>query len=383
MDVVLGVVLTSQMAGLTVSTSGGADNAVLDHAAVYFDHKSSYAAQLADAVRQLRRRAVRRRCRLRSIAVTWTADADQDAVRFSELLAELGMGTDLVPIPLAAASTALVADNGYTDTAICVIEPDVASAGVMRGRVVIANLDGPRLSLAHFRNDGSATHWLTELFDDYDRQPRLFVVGGDDNTKRHLSGARVAIESRTESMTALAHGAALAARCSDGVVTHSRPVQPRRPRKMVSWSVPPVAAAVCIGALVAAMPLGWATGPHLQDFRFAPAPPAVNSAPPAPASSPGGTAQPQLPPPPLPSSAATPVVPAPSADDAEVIQKQNQSDTSTPIPDARRHQESIPAAPLQPAPLGTAPELEQGPGGMNPHPVDRPDNCLALCGFVL
>ena len=178
MDGVIGVALTATTAGVTLAPGDGARRAVVDGVTVSFDDGRSPGTQLAGAVRRMYTQGARRGCRARSVAVTWTADADHHAAEFGGRLAELDM--DLLPIPLASAGAALVSGADYADAAVCVLEPDVDRG--MRGRAVMAGPDGPRAAVAPELHGDDAAGWLASVLDESDREPRrLVLVGvGDD-----------------------------------------------------------------------------------------------------------------------------------------------------------------------------------------------------------
>lgn len=123
MDAVIGIALTATTAGVTLASGDVAPHLAVDGVTVSLDEGRSSRAQLAAAVRRIYAQGAKRGCRARTVAVTWTADADDHAVGFSGLPAELDV--DLLPVPLASAGSALVSDTGSTDTVVCVLEPDV------------------------------------------------------------------------------------------------------------------------------------------------------------------------------------------------------------------------------------------------------------------
>ncbi len=355
MDAVIGIALTATTAGVTLASGDVAPHLAVDGVTVSLDEGRSSRAQLAAAVRRIYAQGAKRGCRARTVAVTWTADADDHAVGFSGLPAELDV--DLLPVPLASAGSALVSDTGSTDTVVCVLEPDVERG--LRGCAVVAGTDEPRAVVASGLYDDDAAGWLAGVLGGLDRQPqRLVLVGADEHA--HPVAAElpdhIRVDSEAESILALAHGAALAS-ARDGAPGTADGTGPKRLARKPAWLTPVVLAAmVLVSALVATMPLGSA-GPSP-----APAPPPAH----VPAS-PVVQAPPSLSP--IPPAPAPVVEPAPASDAPPANQKQNQSETSAGLPDVRAtHVPPMGVEPADPAP---------------PHIAEVPDNCVVLCGFVL
>lgn len=353
MDAVIGVALTATTAGITLASG---DEAV-DSVTVSLEEGNSSGAQLAGAVRRIYVQGAKRGCRARSVAVTWTADADDHVAGFSGLPANLDV--DLLPIPLASAGSALVSDTDYADTVVCVLEPDVERG--LRGRAVVADADEPRAAVAVGLFDDDATaDWLAEVLVGLDNPPRrLVLVGADEHV--HTVAAElsnhIGVASEAESLLALARGAALAS-VRDAVPAAVDEPDPKRFARKPVWLTPVVLAAmVLVSAVVATMPLGSA-GPSPVPV---PAPPARVSVSPA-VQAPSTPAPPE----PVPEPVA---VPTPASDAPVVNQKQNQSDTSAGVPEGRTpHVPPVAVEPAVPA---------------SPQVAGVPDSCVVLCGFVL
>ncbi|WP_135357050.1 hypothetical protein [Mycolicibacterium sp. NCC-Tsukiji] len=266
MDAVIGIALTATTAGVTLASGDGVPHPAVDGVTVSLDEGRSPRAQLAAAVRRIYAQGAKRGCRARTVAVTWTADADDHAVGFSGLPAELDV--DLLPIPLASAGSALVSDTGSTDTVVCVLEPDVERR--LRGCAVVAGTDEPRAVVASGLYDDDAAGWLAGVLGGLDRQPqRLVLIGADEHA--HPVAAElpdhIRVDSEGESILALAHGAALAS-ARDAAPGTADGTGPERLARKPAWLAPVVLAAmVLVSGLVATMPLGSA-GPSP-----APAPP--------------------------------------------------------------------------------------------------------------
>ncbi|QPG70162.1 hypothetical protein [Mycolicibacterium mucogenicum] len=359
MDAVIGVALTATTAGITLASGDEAPHAAADGVTVSFDDRRSAGAQLAGAVRRIYAQGAKRGCRARSVAVTWTADADGHVAGFSGLPAELDV--DLLPVPLASAGSALVSDSDYADTVVCVLEPDVARG--LRGHAVVADTDEPRAAVAVGLHDDDAADWLAEVLGGLDSRPRrLVLVGADEHVHpvaAELSN-HIRIDSDADSILALARGAALAS-ARDAAPAGVDEQGPKRLARRPVWLTSvALAAMVLVSALVATMPLGSAGPSPAPAPAHVPVSPAVQVPPklsPSPRPSP-------IPPEPEPSA-----VPAPASDAPAVNQKQNQSDTSAGVPEGRApHVPPLAVEPAVPAP---------------PQVAEAPDNCVVLCGFVL
>lgn len=357
MDAVIGVALTATTAGITLASGDEAPHAAADGVTASFDDRRSAGAQLAGAVRRIYAQGAKRGCRARSVAVTWTADADGHVAGFSGLPAELDV--DLLPVPLASAGSALVSDSDYADTVVCVLEPDVEHG--LRGHAVVADTGEPRAAVAVGLYDDDAADWLAEVLGGLDsRSRRLVLVGADEHV--HSVAAELSnhirVDSDADSILALARGAALASARDAAPLGADAPGPKRLARRRV-WLTPVVLAAmVLVSALVATMPLGSAGPSPTPAPAHVPVSPAVQ-APPKLSPSPR-----PIPPEPEPSA-----VPAPASDAPAVNQKQNQSDTSAGVPEGRApHVPPLVVEPAVPAP---------------PQVAEVPDNCVVLCGFVL
>ncbi|MDX1881365.1 hypothetical protein SBE55_26540 [Mycolicibacterium sp. 141076] len=349
MDAVIGVALTATMAGITLASG---DEAV-DSVTVSLEEGNSSGAQLAGAVRRIYVQGAKRGCRACSVAVTWTADADDHVAGFSGLPAELDV--ELLPIPLASAGSALVSETDYADTVVCVLEPDVERG--LRGRAVVADTDEPRAAVAVGLDADGAAGWLADVLGRLDHRPQRLVLVGTDEHVHPVAvevSNHVRVDSEAESLLALAHGAALAS-VRDAVPAAVDEPGPKRLAGKPVWLTPvSLAAMVLVSALVATMPLGSA-GPSP-----APAPAHVSVSP--------AVQAPPSPSPPPPASEPV-AVPAPASDAPAVNQKQNQSDTSAGVPEGRTPY--VPPVAVEPA-VPVPPQV-----------AGVPDNCVVLCGFVL
>lgn len=356
MDAVIGVALTATTAGVTLAPGTPALRAAVDGVTVSLDDGRSPGAQLAGAVRRMYTQGAKRGCRARSVAVTWTADADHHAAEFSGRLAGFDMG--LLPVPLASAGAALVSSADYADTAVCVMESDVGLG--MRGRAVMADSEGLRTVTAPAPGGESVAEWLGAALGELDRQPRRLVLVGGDEQAHSVAKALpddVQVESEAESILALAHGAALASAAE--VTTAARgAARAKRGGARHAWA-PPIllAATVAASALIVTMPLG-AAGPTMSPV------PAPQAPPPAPA--PAAVVVAPSSEIPAPAPVVTPTMP-PDAPAANL--KQNQSDTSAAVPEGRAPQ----APPVVVEPVVPAP----------PPVAEAPNSCVLLCGFVL
>jgi hypothetical protein len=217
-DRVLGLAMTPTTVGLVLVEGEGADGATLDRDAFAVHNGSGVTTggaceRVAEYVARTQAVAALDGHRLSSVAVTWSGDADLDALVLLKSLADSGFG-NAVAVGLVAASEAFTRAIGpvigYEKTAVCVIEPDMVIAMVIDG-------DGAMKSARHLRiTDDRLLWWLAALFDRDDWRPEGVVVVGSDTeldaiTARLKDALSVPVLAPAGAQLALARGAALAA----------------------------------------------------------------------------------------------------------------------------------------------------------------------------
>ncbi|HTH86924.1 MAG TPA: hypothetical protein VMB28_16755 [Mycobacterium sp.] len=279
--------------------------------------------------------------RLHAVGVTWADAADTAASTLLDALTDRGVANVItVSEQEATESLALgIADRGgYTDVAVCIVDPDDAL-------FTMVSPDGVTTE----RVDPSADDMLA-LLDRHDAQPEaIFVLGSADDLDSiaaSFHGAAVPVITAAEADGALARGAALASAWAVNTLD-MRPARWRLPSRTGALiSVVAAAAVVFVGSLSAAIGLGLTQNENStvaqrdtaataeQPARVPAAPPAAQAAPqPVPAAPPSS---PAAPPPQAPPPVAEPLVEA-----------------TAPVPDAIQMVEP-PAAP-PPAPANVPP----------------------------
>jgi hypothetical protein len=216
-DLVLGLSVTSAAVRMVLVEGASAEGATIDHDAFGMTAVGQGAAANAsehavDAVLGTESSVAAGGHHLRSIGVTWTDDAEDEASMVLETLASEGIH-DVVAVPGFKAAEALAVGlagaNGYDEVALCVVEPEMTLLSMIKthdGAVV------DRLARIAASADPLA---LIAILDSPGWDPqRVYLVGSSSDLARvawELDGAvSPPVVSAAEADLALARGAALA-----------------------------------------------------------------------------------------------------------------------------------------------------------------------------
>jgi hypothetical protein len=191
-DLVLGLSMTSADVRWVLVEGTTAEGATICRDAVDFDTLDDVLAAVGEN-------------RLHAIGVTWANEADTGASTLLDALAERGLD-NVITVSEEEAADALargIADRGgYSDVAVCIVDPDDAL-------VALVDADG----VATERVNPTADDVLAVL-DRSDGQPEaIFVLGSTDDldsVASSLDGAAAPVITAAEADLALARGAALA-----------------------------------------------------------------------------------------------------------------------------------------------------------------------------
>jgi hypothetical protein len=427
-DRVLGLAMTPTTVGLVLVEGEGADGATLDRDAFAVHNGSGVTTggaceRVADYVARTQAVAALDGHRLSSVAVTWSGDADLDALVLLKSLADSGFG-NAVAVGLVAASEAFTRAIGpvigYEKTAVCVIEPDMVIAMVIDG-------DGAMKSARHLRiTDDRLMWWLAALFDRDDWRPEGVVVVGSDAeldaiTARLKHALSVPVLAPAGAQLALARGAALAAQkpaftavSGAGAAPESGDTGHRRRRLPTHRrSGQSVAVAAMLAVLVSVVLTGdlWPASAKVrpgpgefpqvantsgtpQGVQVAPAPVA-----PPPPDVPVAVAPPPADNPAPPPADSVPVLVAPAAPVTNDVPQGRRTLPQQATPPQQATLPQLPATP--PQPVATPPQpVAHPPAAIPPVPVppqplppaapwtppDSPptqDGCVVLCGVTI
>jgi hypothetical protein len=209
--------------------------------------------------------------RLHAIGMTWSDDADMEALRLLDSLAELGLD-NVVAVKLPEAAEALACSIGrvigYQRTAVCVVEPETVILSL------VDTFDGEVETLVSRAIDSNERliQWVTAIFGRDDWLPEgLFVVGsvgGLAAIATELEDAlSVPVFDPPESDLALAHGAALASAAGPPTqFAASAPAGHRKPRRSSAGAMTMLVA----GAVTFVVSVSLALGPLLVPDRSVP-----------------------------------------------------------------------------------------------------------------
>jgi hypothetical protein len=384
--------------------------------------------QMANRV-WLQMRTIAATDRVRSVGVTWSDDAEREALVLRKSLADAGLD-NVVAVGQSDAGHALATASGYEKTAVCVIEPEVVTA------FAVDTHGAPKIAKQVRGNADSLIRWLTEFFDRDAWHAEGLVVAGSDSdrdaiTSQLKQGLPVPVFTPAQALSALALGAARAStHGTEFTGSESAPQSDeqsfnhRRP-----WSLSHTREILLAGVLALVVFLSLGVGPPLvSNKRPGPAvqPQVANTSGGSPAGQsvapPVATPVQQLGGP----SADTPLAPAPAATPPVAVDVSPPAGLvpespagrvpesparsvpqpparSVPQPPARSVPEppgSLPtAAPAAPAPQQPAaptpqqpaapppPVSNQAPPAVPEPPTDSPpaprSNCVLLCGFAL
>lgn len=267
METVLGLSVTSSSVGWVLLDGPGVDANALDDDVfdVAFgtggdDGISKHVA----AVRGVQSIAAASGHELKSVGLTWTADASATANLLLTSLPDLGFEkVASVRLSEAARTWAYVYAEalGFQKAAVCVVEPAAAT-------LLSYGYGAVRTFAAHTReSDDGLSRWLTDAFENNHLDPEhLFLIGsrGDiELISGRLSDALpMPVVTSNEAQLVLARGAALAARPNDATVALSLVDQrigvpkPTLGQKLSGFSPPARAAVALVAGVVALFVLG-------------------------------------------------------------------------------------------------------------------------------
>jgi hypothetical protein len=191
-NLVLGLSMTSADVRCVLVEGSTAEGATLRRDAVDFDTLDDVIAAAGED-------------RLHAIGITWANEAEEAASTLLDALATRGLD-NVITVSEQEATESLALGiayrGGYTDVAVCIIQPDDAL-------FALVSADGVTTE----RVDPSADDMLA-LLDRHDVQPEaIFVLGSADDidsTAAAFHGAAVPVITAAEADLALARGAALA-----------------------------------------------------------------------------------------------------------------------------------------------------------------------------
>jgi hypothetical protein len=262
-ETVLGLSVTSSSVGWVLLDGPGVDANVLDHDVfdvAFGSGQDDDISKHVAAVRGVQSIAAASGHELKSIGLTWTADASATANLLMTALPDLGFEkVASVRLSEAVRTWAYVYAEalGFQKAAVCVVEPAAAT-------LLSFGYGAVRTFATHTReSDDGLSRWLTDTFETNHLDPEhLFLIGsrGDIEliTGRLSDALPMPVVTSNEAQLVLARGAALAARPNDATVTISLADQrigvpkPTLGQKL-SWFSPPARAAVALVAGVVAL----------------------------------------------------------------------------------------------------------------------------------
>jgi hypothetical protein len=334
-DLVLGLSMTSADVRWVLVEGPTAEGATICRDTADFDTLDDIIAAIGDD-------------RLHAIGVTWANEAEAAASTLLDALADRGLDNVITVSEEEAAdslATGIADRGGYSDVAVCIVEPDDAL-------VALVDADGVTTE----RAAPVADEMLAQL-DRADSHPEaIFVLGSADDIDSiadAFHGAAVPVITAAEADLALARGAALASARAVNALD-AQPARWRMPSRIGALtSVAAAAVVVFVVSLSAALGLGLTpdrdstvaqrdTAATTNQPAQLPIAPSVAQAAPQPV--------PAAPPPPPP--AAPPEVAAPPV--AHTIEE-----AAAPVPDAIPEVE--PPAALPPAPPAYVPPAPAPP----------------------
>ena len=237
-DLVLGLSMTSADVRWVLVEGTTAEGATICRDAVDFDTLDDVIAAVGEN-------------RLHAIGVTWANEAETAASTLLDALAARGLD-NVITVSEEEAADALatgIADRGgYSDVAVCIVDPDDAL-------VALVGADGVTTE----RVDPTADDVLAVL-DRSDGQPEaIFVLGSADDIDSiasSLDGAAAPVITAAEADLALARGAALASAQAVNILD-TRPVRWHLPSRIGALtSVLAAAVVVFVVSLSVALGLG-------------------------------------------------------------------------------------------------------------------------------
>jgi hypothetical protein len=339
MDLVLGLSMTSTDVRWVLVEGTTGEGATIHRDSIDFDTLDDVIDAVVDN-------------RLHAVGVTWTNEAETEASIVLEALAARDLENVIAISELEAAdalATGIADRAGYSDVAVCLIEPDAAV-------VAMVNSEGVTVDRIARPLDGADVVELPSgviaMFDMDDWQPEaIFVVGSADDldlVMSSLEGATASpVISAAEADLALARGAALAS--ARAVNTLEAPRAPLMSRIGALTSVLVAAVVVFVVSLSVALGLRLTPGTVSTPEQRPAADAAEAPAPAAPAPSLPKAAPKSRPP------AAPPPSPAAPRQEAQPPAARTVSPAPEVAPVAEPVVEPPAAAPIAPAPVYVPP----------------------------
>jgi hypothetical protein len=218
-ETVLGVSVTSNSVGWVLLDGPGVDAATLDH--VVFDVSvgsvdDGAISECVKTVERMKAIAATSGHELKSIGLTWTADAAATANLLLTSLPDLGFEKKIsVPLSEAASTWAQVfgAALGFERAAVCVLEPAAAT-------LLSFGEGGVRTFATHVRqSDDGLSRWLKDAFEINHVDPEhLFLIGPRSDVElisgRLSEALEISVVTSKEAQLILARGTALMVRTS-------------------------------------------------------------------------------------------------------------------------------------------------------------------------
>ncbi len=211
METVLGLSMTSNSVGWVLLDGPGVDAATLDHGV--FDVSVGSAddgdiSKCLTAVQGIQAIAATSGHELKSIGLTWTADAAATANRLLTSLPDLGF-EKLVSVPLSEAASTWArvfgAALGFERAAVCVVEPSAAT-------LLSFGDGGVRTFATHLReSDDGLSRWLKDAFEINHVDPEhLFLIGSRGDVElisgRLSEALDISVVTSNEAQLILARG---------------------------------------------------------------------------------------------------------------------------------------------------------------------------------
>ena len=215
MEAVLGLSLTPTTVGLVLVTGPDAGGAIVGSDA--FDVSTGSEPiwrRAAAAVGRAADAAAHRGWRVTGLGVAWGAEVAADAAELVDTLRDRALGR-VVTVRLPEAADALArrvaARYGHAETAVCVLEPEMAIAALVGG----AGNDVHRAVRQGIETEEQLAEWLAGECDRAGRAPEaLVLVGAAGDLEDLVAPLRrqlgVTVHTPRGAELALAHGAALA-----------------------------------------------------------------------------------------------------------------------------------------------------------------------------
>jgi hypothetical protein len=266
-ETVLGLSVTSSSVGWVLLDGPGVDANALDHdvfdVSVGSVNDGDISKHVA-AVRGVQSIAAASGHELKSIGLTWTADASATASLLLTSLPDLGFEkVASVRLSEAARTWAYIYAKalGFQKAAVCVVEPAAAT-------LLSFGYGAVRTFAIHAReSDDGLSRWLKDTFETNLLDPEhLFLIGSCGDVElisgRLSEALTMSVVTSNEAQLVLARGAALAARTNDATVAISLADQrigvpkPTLGQKLSRFSPPARAAVALVAGVVALFVVG-------------------------------------------------------------------------------------------------------------------------------